>query len=101
MAFAVRRDRVRLAKPEGAAAPLVNAVFGIVKAVEYQGTYVKVTLALAMPQGSVNGADEFVAYIEEGRYFRDPMTVGEKVVGSWETDDVHVLAGGPSGGPAH
>jgi putative spermidine/putrescine transport system ATP-binding protein len=101
MAFAVRRDRVRLAKPAGAAAPLVNAVFGTVKAVEYQGTYVKVTLALAMPQGSVNGADEFVVYIEEGRYFRDPVTVGEKVVGSWETDDVHVLAGGPSAGPAH
>jgi putative spermidine/putrescine transport system ATP-binding protein len=101
MAFAVRRDRVRLAKPTGAAAPLVNAVFGTVKAVEYQGTYVKVALALAMPQGSVNGADEFVVYIEEGRYFRDPVTVGEKVVGSWETDDVHVLAGGPSAGPAH
>jgi putative spermidine/putrescine transport system ATP-binding protein len=101
MAFAVRRDRVRLAKPAGAAAPLVNAVFGTVKAVEYQGTYVKVTLALAMPHGSVNGADEFVVYIEEGRYFRDPVTVGEKVVGSWETDDVHVLAGGPSAGPAH
>jgi putative spermidine/putrescine transport system ATP-binding protein len=101
MAFAVRRDRVRLAKPAGAAAPLVNAVVGTVKAVEYQGTYVKVTLTLAMPQGSVNGADEFVVYIEEGRYFRDPVTVGEKVVGSWETDDVHVLAGGPSAGPAH
>jgi putative spermidine/putrescine transport system ATP-binding protein len=101
MAFAVRRDRVRLAKPAGAAAPLVNAVFGTAKAVEYQGTYVKVTLALAMPEGSVNGADEFVVYIEEGRYFRDPVTVGEKVVGSWETDDVHVLAGGPSAGPAH
>jgi putative spermidine/putrescine transport system ATP-binding protein len=101
VAFAVRRDRVRLAKPAGAAAPLVNAVVGTVKSVEYQGIYVKVTLALAMPQGSVNGADEFVVYIEEGRYFRDPVTVGEKVVGSWETDDVHVLAGGPSADPVH
>jgi putative spermidine/putrescine transport system ATP-binding protein len=101
MTFAVRRDRVRLAKQAAAAASLVNTVFGTVKAVEYQGIYVKVTVALAMPEGAVNGANEFVVYVEEGRYFRDPMAIGEKVVGSWEIDDVHVLTSGPSGGPAH
>jgi putative spermidine/putrescine transport system ATP-binding protein len=101
MTFAVRRDRVRLAKQAAVAAAPVNTVFGTVKAIEYQGIYVKVTLALVMPEGAVNGADEFVVYVEEGRYFRDPIAIGEKVAGSWDIDDVHVLTGGPSAGPVH
>jgi putative spermidine/putrescine transport system ATP-binding protein len=100
IAFAVRRDRVRLARRADMALP-GNGVAGTIKAVEYQGTYVKVTLALAMPEGAVNGADEFVVYVEEGNYFRDPLGIGETVLGTWDTEDVHVLSGGPSAGPAH
>ncbi len=101
MMFAVRRDRVHLAKQAESAMPLINAVAGIVRAIEYQGIYVKVTLALAMPADAVNGADEFVVYVDEGRYFREPMTIGEKVVGSWDGDEAHALAGNTAAGPAH
>ena len=101
LSFAVRRDRVQLARPAAGAAGLVNAVAGTVKAVEYQGIYVKVTLALAMPPGAVNGADEFVAYVEESRYFRDPMATGEAVVASWVLDEVHLLAPGLAALPVH
>jgi putative spermidine/putrescine transport system ATP-binding protein len=101
LSFAVRRDRVQLARPAASTASLVNAVTGTVKAVEYQGIYVKVTLALTMPPGAVNGADEFVAYVEEGRYFRDPVATGEAVVASWVLDEVHLLAPGLAAGPVH
>jgi putative spermidine/putrescine transport system ATP-binding protein len=101
LSFAVRRDRVQLARPAASTASLVNAVSGTVKAVEYQGIYVKVTLALTMPPGAVNGADEFVAYVEEGRYFRDPVATGEAVVASWVLDEVHLLAPGLAAGPVH
>ena len=86
--FAVRRDHVRLAR--AGAAPGVNAVTGQVRAVEYQGTYVKVTLDLPGADG-----EEFVAYMEDGAYFGDPVLPGQTVVGSWQVDQVHVLSGGP------
>jgi len=101
LSFAVRRDRVQLARPAAASAGLVNAVAGTVRAVEYQGTYVKVTLALAMSPGAVNGADEFVAYVEEGRYFHDPLAPGEAVVASWALEEVHLLLPGLAAGPVH
>ncbi len=99
--FSVRRDRVRLARWARDGAPPDNAVTGSVKAVEYQGTYVKVTLALAMAETAVNGADEFVVYVEEGGYFGDPLGVGDGVVASWEADEARLLAGGPAAGAPH
>ena len=46
--FAVRRDRVHLVRSDSAGVPGVNAVSGMVRAIEYQGTYVKATL---LPDG--------------------------------------------------
>ncbi|HWK46927.1 MAG TPA: ABC transporter ATP-binding protein [Stellaceae bacterium] len=84
--FAVRRDHVRLSRPVDG--PLgVNAVIGRVKAVEYQGIYVKVTLDMS----AVGSVEEFVAYVEEGDYFRLKFTPGETVVGQWSADQIHPL----------
>ena len=85
--FAVRRDRVRLAAADEAGLPGVNAVSGTVRAVEYQGTFVKATLA---PDG-IGGA-EFVVYVNEGDYFRAPLGIGARATGRWDIDEAHLLA---------
>ncbi len=84
--FAVRRDRVRLAAADGAGLPGVNAVSGTVRAAEYQGTFVKVTLA---PDGA--GGVEFVVYVNERDYFRAPLGIGMRATGCWDIDEAHLL----------
>jgi putative spermidine/putrescine transport system ATP-binding protein len=85
--FAVRRDHVQLARTPADQPLPVNAVSAKVRAIEYQGTFVKVTLEGA----SSLGGSEFVAYVEEGIYFRSPITVGEQVTAQWGIGDVHRL----------
>jgi putative spermidine/putrescine transport system ATP-binding protein len=97
--FAVRRDHVRLGRTD-AATPSLNAVSGRVRAVEYQGTYVKVTVDPTTPGAKAEGGDDFVAYVEEGDYFRDPVLPGTMVVGSWQIDEAHELASGSTTAPA-
>ena len=94
--FAVRRDHVRLTRSEKAEAG-ADSISGRVRAVEYQGTYVKVTLAIA---GSESSGDDFVAYVEEGTYFRDPLLPSQEVVASWRLEEIHVLTGGTGAGSA-
>lgn len=84
--FAVRRDHVRLDRAQSGALPL-NTVRGRIRAIEYQGTYVKVTLDAA----DTGATDEFVAYVEEGEYFRQKFTLGETVTGTWSVDQIHPL----------
>ncbi len=91
--FAVRRDHVRLVRDEKAEAG-ANSVAGQVRAVEYQGTYVKVTMVIP------GSTDDFVAYVEEGAYFRDPFLPDQEVVAFWHTDHVHVLSDGTAAEPA-
>jgi putative spermidine/putrescine transport system ATP-binding protein len=85
--FAVRRDHVTLRRPavDGSAPP--NCVTGPIRAIEYQGTFVKVTLAADAAAGS-----EFVVYLEEGGYFRTPFMVGEPVACSWNAEDAQMVA---------
>ncbi|WP_048861108.1 ABC transporter ATP-binding protein [Acidisphaera rubrifaciens] len=78
VAFAVRRDRVR---PATDGAP--NSITGQVRAVEYQGTFVKVTL--------VAPAGDFVAYVDEGAYFRAPVALGSTASFGWDMDEAHQL----------
>jgi putative spermidine/putrescine transport system ATP-binding protein len=94
--FAVRRDHVRLVRSENAEAG-ADSITGRVRAVEYQGTYVKVTLTLP---GAQSSGDDFVAYVEEGAYFRDPLLPGQEVVASWRLDEIHVLTDGTGAGSA-
>jgi putative spermidine/putrescine transport system ATP-binding protein len=85
--FAVRRDHIRLQKATPEETARVNAITGRVRAIEYQGTFVKVTLE----NTSSTGGSEFVAYVEEGNYFRAPIVVGQLVTAGWEIADVHRL----------
>jgi putative spermidine/putrescine transport system ATP-binding protein len=85
--FAVRRDNVRLEKTTVNASLPVNSIAGRVRAIEYQGTFVKVTLEGTSSAGS----SEFVAYVQEGNYFRSPIAVGEQVTARWEIGDMHRL----------
>jgi putative spermidine/putrescine transport system ATP-binding protein len=85
--FAVRRDHVRLETTASGEAPPVNSVTGTVQAIEYQGIFVKVTLETT----SSTSGGQFVVYVEEGNYFRSPITVGQKATARWNIGDVHKL----------
>ena len=87
LSFAVRRDHVRLEKATAGETPPVNSITGRVRAIEYQGIFVKVTLENTSPAAG----SEFVAYVEEGNYFRSPIAIGEKVTARWEIGEVHRL----------
>jgi putative spermidine/putrescine transport system ATP-binding protein len=85
--FAVRRDRVHLvvdpaqarqAEAEG------NLVRGTVYAIEYQGTFVKVTLQT--PDGA-----EFVANVTDAEFFQAPVEAGQQVAARWSPAEVHLL----------
>ena len=86
--FAIRRDRITLARsPDRASATeALNTVRGTVHAIEYQGSYVKVTIDLSSPE-------EFVANVPEDTYFADPMEIGDPVLAGWTPRNVHVLDG--------
>ena len=98
--FAVRRDRVHLVRSDSAGVPGVNAVSGLVRAIEYQGTYVKATLLLGGGQGGSQGGGqdgvqgggpEFVVFVDEDAYFRDPIGIGTRATGWWDMDEAHLL----------
>jgi putative spermidine/putrescine transport system ATP-binding protein len=84
--FAVRRDDVLLRRPEAAAAGGGKAaVPSRVRAIEYQGNYVKVMLDQI-------GEDELVAYVPDRVFFLDPFAVGDVVLAGWETEKARLLA---------
>jgi putative spermidine/putrescine transport system ATP-binding protein len=86
--FAIRRDRIALARATDADGPpgKPNTVRGTVHAIEYQGSYVKVTIDLS-------GPEEFVANVSDVDFFRDPLEIGDPVLAGWASRDVHVLDG--------
>ncbi len=85
MSIAVRRDRIAIRRGKGEASPTdFNSIPGIVEATEYQGSYVKVTINI--------GGGVFVANVSDQAYFAEPVGMGDPVVASWNTDDVHVLS---------
>jgi putative spermidine/putrescine transport system ATP-binding protein len=83
--FAVRRDRVHLVQAGQPGTPGVNAVTGVVRAVEYQGIFVKATLIPDL------GGAEFVIYIDEGEYFQAPVGIGARATGWWNIEEAHLL----------
>jgi putative spermidine/putrescine transport system ATP-binding protein len=86
--FAVRRDHVQLAKYGSVTPPFENAIEGVVRAIEYQGTYVKITLR---PDAANEKDDPFVAYVEEGDYFRAPVGIADRACAWWQADQAHPL----------
>ena len=87
LSFAIRRDKIETQKLGGDADSLtVNSVVGTVRMTEYQGSWVKVTMSA--------GADaEFVANVNDERFFKDPVREGDQVLASWQRQAVHQLAG--------
>ena len=83
LSVAIRRDRIKLRKAGKAKSTASNEVSGIVEVTEYQGSYVKVSIRIG------NGI--FVANVSDGDYFADPVTSGDKVLASWNSDDVNIL----------
>jgi putative spermidine/putrescine transport system ATP-binding protein len=83
--FAVRRDHVRLETATMGVAPPVNSITRRVRGIEYQGTFVKVTLENLSP----TAGRQFVVYVEEGNYFRSPIAVGEPMTACWNVGDAH------------
>ncbi len=99
--FAVRRDEVLLAKAVGSPALGVNALRARVTMTEYQGIYVKVTLAIDLAPGQMNGADEFVAYVPEAVFFASAIQIDDAVVASWQTGSARILTGDANAFPRH
>jgi putative spermidine/putrescine transport system ATP-binding protein len=87
VAFAVRRDRLSLSPLGDQPLPTVNAVAGAVRELEYQGIYMKVTVALDEP-----GQPTCVAYVEERTFFNEPVQVGQRVSVRWATEEAHRLS---------
>ncbi len=82
---AVRRDRIKLEKVAAAVrSGQVNALTGEVHAIEYQGSYVKVTL-------DVPGWPDFVANVPDDRFFAVPVDIGDPVLARWSAKDVRLL----------
>jgi hypothetical protein len=80
----VELERAR--RPPGPSPERTNAVVGAVHAIEYQGSYVKVTV-------DVPGREPFVANVADLRFFTDPVDIGDAVVAWWANEDVHLLTG--------
>lgn len=85
--FAVRRDRVQLRRAESAQNPELNSIQGRVGALEYQGSWLKITVEDAT-------GEEFVVNQLDNVYFRDPLNVGDAVVGTWAPEELHYLTTG-------
>jgi putative spermidine/putrescine transport system ATP-binding protein len=81
----IRRDRIHLAKQSTTGA--TNTVSSTVRALEYQGTWVKVTLEGA-------SSEDFVVHLPDTEFFADPVAPGDTVQVYWKPLDVHLLAGG-------
>ncbi|GGC84975.1 ABC transporter ATP-binding protein [Chelatococcus reniformis] len=82
---AVRRDDIVLLRPGVPLADGLSSLSARVLGVEYQGNFVKVML-------DALGPSEFVAYVPERDFFRDPHQIGDVVVAAWQADRARLLA---------
>jgi hypothetical protein len=79
----VRRDKIHLTRSPDVP-PDHNHLLGTVQAIEYQGSWVKVTLRVG------DGA-KLVAHVSEGFFFADPLVDGDEVAATWAIADAHIL----------
>ena len=87
LSFAVRRDRMSVSGDDAATALAPNSLRGRVRELEYQGIYMKVSLAL-----DAASSPGCVVYVEEGTFFRNPVSVGQRVRCHWAVDEAIGLA---------
>jgi putative spermidine/putrescine transport system ATP-binding protein len=80
--IAVRADRMQLQRT-----PVIdpaNALSATVRAIEYQGTYVLVSLG-------AEACDDLSVMLQEAEFFSSPFEVGSAVQVSWRAMDAHPL----------
>ena len=77
---AVRSDALKLTTDTAAKLP------GIITNIEYQGTHVALTAAVA-------GAQEVTALLSDKDFFGSPKELGEAISFDWEAEAAHALAG--------
>lgn len=85
--FSVRRDQIELASASRGSPPTAtepNAVCGTVQAIEYQGSYVKVTIHRS-------GHEDIIVHMPDRGFFPMQVQMGEPVVARWAVEDVHIL----------
>jgi putative spermidine/putrescine transport system ATP-binding protein len=78
--IAIRTTRVRLIESSEKGLGFT----GVCSNVEYRGSSVKLVFSGA-------GFNDFTAIVDEGSYFRTPVSVGDAVPLSWDAEDVIVL----------
>ena len=79
--IAVRADRLVLRRPSHG----VNAsIEGVVRSVEYQGTYIQLAV-------DADGGREITAMLDEATFDQSPFSPGDAVAVSWGENDVHHL----------
>jgi len=83
--FAIRRDDVDLVRPEMNTDRQRAKVPSRVRAIEYQGNFVKVILDNI-------GSDELIAYVPDRTFYRDPFSIGDIVVAGWDKGKTRMLA---------
>jgi len=86
IALAVRRDDIDLIRPSEStpAADRLASMASRVRAIEYQGYFVKVML-------DAGGNEDFVVYVSERKFFANPFGVGDLVLATWPVDVARVL----------
>jgi putative spermidine/putrescine transport system ATP-binding protein len=82
----VRRDDIELMRASSAGpGEGATALPSRVLAIEYQGSFVKVMLD-TIPD------EEFIAYIPERTFFRDPFDIGDLLLATWPAGRARILA---------
>jgi putative spermidine/putrescine transport system ATP-binding protein len=84
IAIAVRRDDIELAHAGAPPRADAVAVSGRVTGVEYQGYFVKVML-------DAGGAQNFVVYVSERKFFNSPVNIGDSVLATWPVEVARLL----------
>ena len=81
--FAVRRDRIFIG---GKAKDTENTLSGKVTGLEYQGTFVKISI-------DTPGRDDFVVNLSDDLFFDAPLENGQTVISHWPADQNFHLVG--------
>ncbi|MFK7967201.1 MAG: ABC transporter ATP-binding protein, partial [Burkholderiaceae bacterium] len=79
--IALRADRMRIEAAQAATGP--NQISGEIASIEYQGTYVAVTVDAA------SLGDPVSAIVPEDEFFASPWDIGDPVTLSWLAQDAH------------
>ena len=79
--IAVRADRLVLRRPTAGTNSLIE---GVVRSVEYQGTYVQLAL-------EATGGRDISAMMDEATFDQMPFNPGDPVAVSWSENDIHHL----------